>query len=463
MYMATIVLTATSNYVPPPPAIPPLGSYPTNIGANNAGVRDVYPTTGWGEEVVVITSNNLFTNVQKVLIGGTDCTGLNVINTSVIACKLPSKPAGTTHNIEVLNGTAPGTDVINAATYKHMKITYFDPSQTTITFADTATFGTSTFTYFPNGFTSSDCTGLTPDNTNNINIPDSIVFVRDTRNKQVYRVKKMVDNKCWMIDNLKYQGHTDRNGTIIQNYDGYQGSPITDTTTVSDGTAGSTGLVFRNGRGPNIPTTGTITYTYNTIDGTSTQSATNSDKAFWNNPMSNAGCYSGLSSGSSIMDANTLTHCGYFYNWFAATGGTGTYSRSAMLNTQATGSICPANFRLPSGASGTAGPTTDGGVHTRADFPLLNASMDLGSLATLGNTNNTFAGWQPGAQWSGTLSGHWNNGLSEIGTYGRFWSSTTGNPSIAYPRILSVNPTSVSPGSVTRSIADGLSVRCVMP
>jgi len=479
-YTNTILFTAISNYVPPPPAIPPLGSYPTNIDpTTNPGVKDVYPTTGWGGEVVMITSNNQFTNVNDVKIGGTSCAGWSRINNSVIACKLPNKTHGSTHNIEVLNGAAPGTDVILTATYKHMKVTYFDPNQTTITFQDTATFGSSNFTYYPgtnpgNTFSSTDCAGLDPDNTNNINIPNSIVFVRDIRNNQVYRVKKMVDNKCWMIDNLKYQGPTDRDGAPIQNYDGYQGNPITDGTTVSDGTAGSTGLVFRNGRGPNLPTAGTIAT--NTIDGSSTQSATNSNKAFWNNPMSHVVCYSGLYSGNPIMDANTLTHCGYFYNWFAATGGTGTYdgidsitgNNMATSGHQARGSICPANFRLPSGTSNDTGgiatgdPTSNGTGFQVADFSVLNASMNAGILTTGATTSTFFAGWEPGAQWSGVFSGEWFQSIIIQGDNGRFWSSTARAGAGAHALIS--GSTSVSPGgNVSQNRYSGFAVRCVMP
>jgi len=332
-----------------------------------------------------------------------------------------------------------------------MKVTYFNPSQTTITFADTATFGAGPFTYFPNGFTSSDCAKLTPDNTSNVNIPNSLVFVRDTRNKQVYKVKRMVDNKCWMIDNLKYQGPTDRDGTPIQNYDG------------AGGTAGSTGLVFRNGRGPNMPTSGTSLY--NTVDGSGTQSATNSNKAFWNNPMSYVTCYSGLNGGNPTTATNTLTHCGYYYNWFAATGGTGTYDSNGMSTSgnQATGSICPANFRLPSGMSGTGGPTTNGINYTHADFPVLNTSMINEVLSTGGTTNDTTTvpNWQPNAQWAGSLAGYWSIGLTNMGSMGAFWSSTA--EATDFARSLGIYTTDVDTGNYIADKYYGNAVRCVMP
>jgi len=264
-----------------------------------------------------------------------------------------------------------------------------------------------------------------------------------------------------MIDNLKYTGNTDRDGNIIQNYDGVDG------TGALDGSAGTTGLVFRNGAGPNGPPSdpvGTGT-TWNTISGSNTQSATNTNKAFWNNPMGTVACYSGLNGGNPIMDPNTLTHCGYFYNWFAATGGTGTYDANGMdtAGNQATSSICPTNFRLPSGISGTGGPTTNGTVYTHADFPVLNTSMVTGTLTTGATTNDTTTqpNWQPGAQWSGVFSGAWAAGLNFQGSNGYSWSSTA--DSAGYARSLVFSSGGVSPGNNDGTKYSGRSVRCVLP
>ena len=459
-YINTIVFTATSNFVPPPIVTVPEGSYPDNIANDNPAVLDVYPTTGWKGDTVVITGDNIFVNVHNVTIGGTDCDGYNVMSTSVIACRLPNKPHGSAHNVEVMVGpTAPGTDVILAATYKHMKITYFDPSQTTIVFADTTNFSGSTFKYFPGTnpsttFGSSDCALLTTDNSSDVDIPNSLVFVRDTRNNQVYKVKKMIDNKCWMIDNLKYQGKTDRDGNVIQNYDGVDGGGI------PNGTAGSVGMVFRNGRGPNIPSIGIDTF--NTIDGNGPPfTDVNGNKAFWNNAMGNSGCYDGVASG--LMAANTLTYCGYHYNWYAATGGTGTYSSNGMdtNGNQATGSICPANFRLFSGFSGVGGPTTPGTTFTVADSPVLNMSMRYGVLSTGDITDdvNTRIGWQPDGAWSSTISGSWYRGFANVGSQSYFWSSTVETNDNA--RTIAIAPGLISTSGGAGKV-QGRNVRCVM-
>jgi uncharacterized protein (TIGR02145 family) len=47
------------------------------------------------------------------------------------------------------------------------------------------------------------------------------VCVKDSRNSQAYRVRKMPDGKCWMIDNLKYaKGSYADPASSSSNYDG---------------------------------------------------------------------------------------------------------------------------------------------------------------------------------------------------------------------------------------------------
>ncbi|MCL1840078.1 IPT/TIG domain-containing protein, partial [Candidatus Saccharibacteria bacterium] len=412
------------------PLIPPPGAIPGNISTSNPAVLDVYPTTGWEGDVITITSNALFTSVTSVTIGGTPCAPYQRVSTSVILCRLPAKSNGTSNAIEVTNNS---TNITDASTYTHMKITYFDPT------ASTVTLNGYTYNYYPNGFTGTDCSGMTPSNATNFNPINpgpnpSIVYVRDTRNNQVYKVKRMIDNKCWMIDNLKY---VDVN---ISNVDG------------------TSGTIFRNGSGPNVPSSGTGTY--NTLNGTATQSAANSNKAFYNNPMSGADCYGGSSNN---MASNTTTHCGYLYNWYAATGGTGSAAMSTRGN-QALGNICLANFRLPSSYSGTGGPTTDGTSTSVADFTVLNASMNAGSLTTGSTSASYYNSWRPIGPWFGTVSGYWfSGGLAYQNRNGAAWSSTVFSAANVY-HLLTDN-TAGAPyawPAYNRDVLYGHSVRCLI-
>lgn len=312
-----------------PPA-PPEGSNPDNISSTNPRAMDVYPTTGWAGDTVTITSNALFTDVTSVTIGGTMCTNYFVHNTSTITCELPLKTAGTNNDIAVTNA---GSNVTPASTYTHMKVMYFNPNSNTVRV------GSKNYPYYPNGFTTANCSAMTASNVAIGTEPiASLAYVRDTRNKQVYRVKKMVDNKCWMVDNLKYI---------------------------------SGDMTYNNGDPNN---TGNTDYAYktNTVDGTQFMSDANINKKFFNNPMSTGYCY-----GFGGTMTYTLTHCGYLYNWYSATNGTGTYAQNIQGN-QVAGNICPANFRLPSIMSDGSTSTGNGTSLNSADFAVLNASMNSG-------------------------------------------------------------------------------------
>ena len=81
-YSNTITFTAITNYVPQPTPIP-----------EDIGMVDVYPTTGWAGDAIMITSDNQFNNVTGVTIGGTACESYGVISPSSIQCVLPAKAA----------------------------------------------------------------------------------------------------------------------------------------------------------------------------------------------------------------------------------------------------------------------------------------------------------------------------------------------------------------------------------
>jgi len=249
----------------------------------------------------------------------------------------------------------------------------------------------------------------------------------------------MIDNKCWMIDNLKYID------TSIVNVDG------------------TFGTVFRNGSGPNGSASspvGTGT-TYNTVSGSNTQNTNNGDKAFYNNPAGNSNCFGGY---TIVMAANTTTYCGFFYNWYAATKGTGTYNFNTTGD-QASGHICPTNFRLPSGSSGTGGPTTNGIVYTHADFPVLSASMYNGVPSAGGNSSmiNGPSNWFPSGAWHGTRPGErWEAGsVNDGGPGSYYWSSTNSGSTFAAYLFFNTSDT-LYPGDNIRRQYVGMAVRCLL-
>ncbi|MFV0485518.1 MAG: IPT/TIG domain-containing protein [Candidatus Saccharimonadales bacterium] len=229
---------------------------------------------------------------------------------------------------------------------------------------------------------------------------------RDTRDSQLYYAKKMADGKCWIVDNLEYAGY----GTLSQ-------------------TAGS----------------------YLTQDGTNTITPYNYHVAKYVDPGAHSYC-----SGSVNIPSANSTRCGFLYNWYTATAGTGTLDLGT--GQQASASICPANWRLPSSYSDVDDPTAGGLYWDSADFPVLNASMNAGATTT-GNNNNYYQGWQPTGAWNGMYSGGWSNNFNIYGNGGIYISSTadgTNNMATAYYSTSSINVTSI----YNKSYA--FAVRCVM-
>lgn len=385
-YSNIITITTITNYVPRP-------------------ILDIYPTTGWTGDTITLYSNDGFINVTSVTVGGTECTSLNLVSQDELQCALPDKAetnpdSDNGYNITV---TASGTELDT----HNFTIRYFNPSRT-----ETASVSNTQIANINMGtFTSIDCGSLSV---------GDIVSLTDERNGQTYRIKKMQDEKCWMVDNMKYKGE----GITVSN--------------IGDGTEGIT-LNDTDGR-------------YNTVDGTNSTATSgtgaNWDKAFYNNPMVASYCY-----GDSIQ--SSYTKCGYLYNWYAATAGSGTYNASTE-GTNVAGSICPTGWRLPSGTSSDTSPTASGTSIVAADYAVLDASMNSGSLS-YGFTPGYYVGWQFGGAWSGVFAGAWVNNLELQGSSGYYWSST--NYSTLYATYLSFTSSDITLGHYNKY--GGSAVRCV--
>jgi uncharacterized protein (TIGR02145 family) len=235
-----------------------------------------------------------------------------------------------------------------------------------------------------------------------------VIKVTDTRDNQTYKVKKMQDGKCWMIDNLKYREE--------------QGHPIS--------------LNNTNG-------------SYNTYDEKIT-AGTNYDVAKYNDPV--LGPVDAASERHCQIDddimptGGTLTGCGYLYNWYAATDGTGTYSFSSG---DATGNICPTNFKPPRSGS-------DANFN---DYAILNGAMygDPGASDTDDAVHR--ANWIRDGAWQGVTSGIWFTDLLGQESSGYWWSSTPISSASAY--FLYFNANNVVP-TYNYLKYSGVTVRCVL-
>lgn len=268
------------------------------------------------------------------------------------------------------------------------------------------------------------------------------VVLTDSRDSTQYQVRKMPDSKCWMIDNLKLAG-----GTILDsgntNLDGTQGAdfvskwgllsaPVQARVTHNNGecTADST-VAKANGSG-NLTCDG-LAYA-DTNDGF----VAYSDPSTGGNGYENcvAGTYNGTSESS-------LTGCGYLYNWYTATAGSGNYQKG--INANATASICPAGWHLPYNTSVN-------------DFEILNNAMATG--ATTSSTNSaTYASWYYNGPFQGSLSGRNGGSPDNQGYAGYYWGARVSDDTNAYA--LTFTNASSKPGG-TNYKHYGSAIRCIL-
>ena len=156
-------------------------------------------------------------------------------------------------------------------------------------------------------FTTAKCEALTT----TTSTADNRIILQDSRDQKEYKIAKLADGNCWMVQNLALDG-TDSNGNVR-------------TLTAADSDVTASRTLAAN-------------MTSGSSDSTSVQIV------------------------SSVADDTTsscsFTYCvtsdepyGNHYNWYAATATTGT---SSMSNGDATDSICPKGWKLPTSGTSSA-------------------------------------------------------------------------------------------------------------
>lgn len=176
------------------------------------------------------------------------------------------------------------------------------------------------------------------------NVGDGVALM-DIRDEKIYNVKKLADGKCWMVSNLAIE-----NKVLTSQY--------------SDLARGATFTV---------PAT---------------------DNANWNwNVETDAN--------KMVLETNSIRYGGY-YTWYTATAGEGTFS---VVNQNVEHSICPKNWKLPTGGSNSEGQALVNAYGSSAsrlgEAPNLN-SYDRGFLDQGGNhLVKVYAGWTSTALQSG--------------------------------------------------------------
>ncbi len=234
---------------------------------------------------------------------------------------------------------------------------------------------------------------------------NSFIALEDTRDGDVYAVARLSDGNCWMLENLRLDDSATISSTNTHN-------PISSFTKLS---ATSSSWCSEN------------------------SSACDDQSMLNTNNMNMNGTYTG----------NWYAY-GNYYNWYSATAGNGTYSKSSG---SVTGDICPSNWKLPIGNS--------------------TATYSFGALSTsMGGTGSSMSASSTptGAVMSARLRqfpnnfvypGCWYSGSADYrGSDGFYWSSTASSRNRAY--YLDLNSAHVSPGvDYFLYKYRGFSVRCV--
>lgn len=227
----------------------------------------------------------------------------------------------------------------------------------------------------------------------------AVVSLNDPRGDgQTYRVAKLADGNCWMLDNLKL-GST------------------TGTTALTPADSN----INANFSLPQLATTGT-------------------------GDLDNPKTYGPVPGDTGVG----ATNYGYLYNWSAATAGESRTSHDETAG-DAPYSICPANWRLPIGGEYNSGV----GEFADLDRAFGGNGMDVYS----GEPN--IAKWQHDGPFKGTFAGYWAGGFGGQGGSGYLWSSSAYPGAADVALFAGFSADAVNPG-LADARGSGVGVRCLL-
>ena len=259
-----------------------------------------------------------------------------------------------------------------------------------------------------------DYDAVTRDNSSPLVPETTLLDDRDadgTGTKKSYKVRKLADGNCWMVENLAYDlvGLYNNNKRGIGSRNDGTTFEMTDAN-LSSGVAGY------------YTTTANA---YNYVINPNTKVLSNITR---NN-------YTG----------NVTGQTEYYYNWTAATAGQGSQSDAAIATID--GSICPAGWRLPTSHTSSLEQNISWGKLTLA---YLNSSMPY-SGAT---------GYQTLEQYPISLyrAGYINSGSQSGATSGSYWTSVVNDANSGYSLYYSTS--SVYPDGNSYKYR-GLQIRCI--
>ena len=234
------------------------------------------------------------------------------------------------------------------------------------------------------------------------------VTAYDIRDEEAYTVKKLADNNCWLLENLRLDIS---DATVKTN--------LTSTTTNATDTV--LGYLKNGGGSSPYPANGVIAKT--------------ASSGSWVNDYANP--YIATQYKDTVQAATGSSPAGkigIYYNYCAASAGSYCYASGAGTG-DASYDICPAGWRMPTGGS----------------------SGEYQALYTAYSSN--VANFQSAL--STPLSGYFRSGSAyNQGTYGYYWSATVYPSYSSYARCLYFSSGNVDKNDGIRSL--GFSVRPVL-
>ena len=240
--------------------------------------------------------------------------------------------------------------------------------------------------------------------------------LRDTRDGKLYWVAKLADGNCWMTQNLDLDLSTDTALTPDDSDVSANWTPTMSTqTTINSGdfseTDGYNGVrSFDGGMYVNNSLTSWTNCNY------TSRSCSNWTKVEDESDGAKMVAMSEPRDDGVIIDGNTYdAHylAGNYYQWNAATAGTG--EQATSNNTNATDSICPKGWKLPTSNNSNSG-----------SFGGLTAAYGIGRNSDGANSLRKSPLYFVPAGVGGSGS------LYNVGNYGDYWSSTAGSSTYAY-------------------------------
>ena len=236
---------------------------------------------------------------------------------------------------------------------------------------------------------------------------NQVTALTDARDNNVYTVGKLADGNCWMMENLRL-ADTDSNN-----------NPITLNSTNTDNPA----------------------TTFTALSATSDKWCTDNDETCINQNKLNTSNTIYFTTNTTGIQSSDIYSYGNYYSWYTATAGTGTYSQTSG---DATGSICPNGWTLPSGDSG-------------GQFSNLDSAMGgTGSSQDSVEASNRWRTYPANFLYSGEW---WSSVADGRGLVGSYWSRTANRS--GYARFLDFVAGDVNPGGNSHGKQVGSAVRCL--